>query len=1200
MSERIRLIQRVVIAISAVALGASSAQGQWHYYYFKEKRPLKLDVDRVALLRPAARLQLAAPSRAAGFSPREPSSAPESAAQFGLDENDVKPWPIKGWSLVGTTARMRTPVAVQEIVGQISNQKAADFVSPVFVGNDGGPLVVTPDILVGFKRDIDPARAEAILAELKAGTVLDRNWANMKRAYRLRSHSRNGFDVLETANRLAERPEVKFAEPDMIFTGRHALIPNDPGFPSCWGLHNTGQFGGIVDMDMDAPEAWEITTGDPSIIVVIIDTGVQQDHPDINQMPGVDTTSQSGDGGPVNACDNHGTAVAGCVSGIINNNLGTVGVAPDCVSASARTFISTLDCSGGWNAQASWTVDTLTWAESIGARVTNNSNYYGFQSSAIAQKYEDTRFAGMIHFSSANNDGIPQITYPANLPTVNAVAALDPDGTLTFFSNWGAGLAFSAPGIDVYTTDRTGSAGWTGGDYVFAWGTSFASPYSAGVAALALSVNPGLNAFDVEQVMQKSSVDLGDPGYDTTFGWGFVNANEAVLLAAPPVEPCELQELTAAGGAAGNRFPAPVSISGDVAILGAGLDDCAAGADCGSAYIFRSEGGVWAEKAKVTASDASAGARFGWSAAISGDLAVVGAYARDTVYIYRFNGTTWVEEAKLTGPGGRFGWSVSVDGNVAVIGAYFANSAYFYRFNGSTWVQEGAVSVPSSFYFGHWVSISGDLAVVGAVFESCAGGAHCGAAYIYRFNESAWVQEQKLTASDARADDNFGYSVSISGNVAAIGAHGDDCPGGGDCGAAYIYRFNGSAWVEEVKLTPSERAVADGFGLPVSISGEVILAGASGHDCQAGPDCGAAYLFRHTSNTWVEDAKIVPDDVQVGDEFGAAASISGSLAVIGAIGDDAAGPDFGSAYIFAVGGDCNRSGVPDICDIRDGTSPDNNGNGIPDECDCIPSSTPGTPTVLGEVTLGAGQNTATTGGSVKNRFISVTGGDPGRNQALRVKVVSLPATYDVWNGMDLWVSSLSEVCENGGVPGGPPCPPGGAPGLPKDTFWAAKLSCDWADALFMDWTTLDLPVHIYNEVIVPSNRTGGKDEDAVYELAFADDTCALKDALKDDASYSAVPLVVVQPKWGDVLDACNKDPCSAPQGVTNIGDVTGVLAKFQNLPGAPIKARTDLVGLPGNEGELDRVISIVDVTWDLDAFIGGKYEFAPGDPCDGS
>jgi hypothetical protein len=264
-------------------------------------------------------------------------------------------------------------------------------------------------------------------------------------------------------------------------------------------------------------------------------------------------------------------------------------------------------------------------------------------------------------------------------------------------------------------------------------------------------------------------------------------------------------------------------------------------------------------------------------------------------------------------------------------------------------------------------------------------------------------------------------------------------------------------------------------------------------------------------------------------------------------------------------------------------------------CMCSPLSRPVTPTVVNEVTLNGNQSTATVGESIKNRFISVTGGDPGKSQAVRVRVVRLPATYDVWNGTELWVDNVFEVCENSGTPGGPPCPPGGAPGLPKDTFWAATLSCDWNDALFMDWTTLDLPVHIYNEVIIPSNRADGKDEDAVYEVAFVNESCNLK----DNASYSNPPLTVIQPKWGDTLKDCAKDPCGAPQGVTNIGDVTGVLDKFRNLNGAPIKARCDLVGIPPTDGELDQNVSILDVTADLSAFVGGKYEFAITDPCDG-
>jgi hypothetical protein len=242
---------------------------------------------------------------------------------------------------------------------------------------------------------------------------------------------------------------------------------------------------------------------------------------------------------------------------------------------------------------------------------------------------------------------------------------------------------------------------------------------------------------------------------------------------------------------------------------------------------------------------------------------------------------------------------------------------------------------------------------------------------------------------------------------------------------------------------------------------------------------------------------------------------------------------------------------------------------------------PQVPTVADEVTLGAGQNTATTGESLKNRFISVMGGDAGHSQALRITFGNdLPSPYDIWNGMELWVKSINEICENGGA-SSPPCPI--EPNLPKDTFWGASTTCEASAALFTDWTQYDLPVHIFSEGLIPAGS---------YSLQFIDASCQQS----NQASYSD-PLVVIQPKWGDVLDNCGKNPCGAPQGITNIGDVTGILAKFQNLPGAPIKSRADLVGLPGNEGVVDHNISIVDVTWNLDAFIGGQYDFPPGVLC---
>lgn len=513
-------------AINAAAPDAP--QGDFHIHYFKERRALTPDAN----------------GRLAVFMREEAVDPNRPAPREFIEAERLEPMAIRGWSLVspapggpGGRGAAVDAGAMRERIEVASKDPRVEFVSPVFVDDLGGPLVVTRDLLIGFNPGVRQDQIDEIIALVDAGALVNKDWTGMPGVYRMRSQSRSGMDVLDVANQLAQMDGVAFAEPDMMFTGRGEFFPNDPGFGNCWGIHNTGQFGGVVDRDMDGPEAWDITIGDPSIKVLIIDTGMQQNHPDINQVTGADLTSEGpGDGGPVNSFDNHGTAVGGCVSATINNSLGTVGIAPGCKSASARTFIS-INSSGNWDSVSSWTVDALAFGESIGARVSNNSNYYGFTSSAIAMKYSTTRSNGMVHFSSAGNNGGTFIGYPASLSTVNAVAALQPNGTLAGFSDSGIGLDFSAPGTSVYSTDRTGSNGYGSGDYVFVQGTSFASPYTAGVAALVFSKNSIQTAAEVETILQNSSFDLGSAGYDTTYGWGFVNAQAALNItpaAGPP------------------------------------------------------------------------------------------------------------------------------------------------------------------------------------------------------------------------------------------------------------------------------------------------------------------------------------------------------------------------------------------------------------------------------------------------------------------------------------------------------------------------------------------------------------------------------------------------------------------------------------------------------------------------------------------
>lgn len=337
---------------------------------------------------------------------------------------------------------------------------------------------------------------------------------------------------------LSESTEVEFVEEDQVFTAtRHEVIPNDAGFSQCWGHRNTGQSGGTVNFDMNTTNAWSITEGSPTIRIMVFETGVQQDHPDINQVAGRDFTTGATNGilggGPSNQCDNHGTAVAGCITGIINNSIGTVGVAPDCKVISAKVGTAVTPCSGSWQGQTSWTVNAINWGIANGVRVTNNSNDYGTASTAMSNAYIAARNAGVVNFASSGNSGNTTIGFPARSTGVIAVGASNRNGQKASFSSYGSKLAFVAAGQSIYTTDRTGSNGYGSGDYTTIDGTSFSSPYAAGVAALILSVNPSLSAAQVESIMQSTCRDIGTAGFDTLTGWGMLNAEAAVRAAQP-------------------------------------------------------------------------------------------------------------------------------------------------------------------------------------------------------------------------------------------------------------------------------------------------------------------------------------------------------------------------------------------------------------------------------------------------------------------------------------------------------------------------------------------------------------------------------------------------------------------------------------------------------------------------------------------
>jgi subtilisin family serine protease len=490
-----------------------------HYYYHKLKVDLTLDKTRLAV------------TFAADLSGADRLAA---AAGAGVVVTDAAATGLHRRDLLTLETALANKADAHTKVDALLQSPQIDFVTPVFVGRNDGWMAITPDVLVRFHPAHRAGAADTLAVDAPDLQTITPNFGDMDGAYRLRSDARNGFDVLRAANRLARDPRIAWAEPDFLFTGRGTLNPNDQYYFGQWAMRDD-----VYDVDLDGHLAWDTTTGDSSIKVLILETGIQMDHPDMlgKIVDGKDFTSESPgtNGGPVNNCDNHGTTVAGCIVAEINNSIGVVGIAPGCRVLSARPFITlTTFCDGRWTHQPSWTVEALAWGQAQGARISNNSNAYGVndQCSCIEDKYAETYAAGMIHFAAAGNTGDPILEYPASVPFVNSVSSTWRDGILSGFSSHGVGLDFSAPGDEIWTTDRTAPDGFVPtADYALGVsGTSYASPHAAGVAALILSQAQAFAPVEVEAIMRQTTRDLGPVGYDTEYGWGLVNANNPLVM----------------------------------------------------------------------------------------------------------------------------------------------------------------------------------------------------------------------------------------------------------------------------------------------------------------------------------------------------------------------------------------------------------------------------------------------------------------------------------------------------------------------------------------------------------------------------------------------------------------------------------------------------------------------------------------------
>jgi hypothetical protein len=387
----------------------------------------------------------------------------------------------------------------------------------------------------------------------------------------------------------------------------------------------------------------------------------------------------------------------------------------------------------------------------------------------------------------------------------------------------------------------------------------------------------------------------------------------------------ELQKLLAGDVAEGDFFGFAVAVEGNTALVGAEFDDDN-GEDAGAVYVFTRAGGVWTEQQKLTPKDGSAGDFFGFSVAMHGSIAVIGAWGDDdngsnsgSAYVFRRTAGEWTERQKLTAGDGeafdQFGQAVDVSGPAVAIGAIGTDgdgAVYVYRRIVGGWTEHQKLTDgdgAAADQFGVSVAVDGATMLIGAVLDD-DNGLNAGAAYVFTRSGGVWSEQEKLTASDGASGDGFGGDVALDGNTALVAAALDD-DNGESSGSVYAFTRSAGLWSEEQKLLAGDGAPGDQFGDGIALDGNTAVVGAF-QDDDNGAESGSAHVWFRTAGTWAEDRKLLASDGAAGDFFGRPVALDGNTAVIGAYFADHNGDASGSAYVFKVGRACLQRPCPPV------------------------------------------------------------------------------------------------------------------------------------------------------------------------------------------------------------------------------------------------------------------------------------------------
>jgi hypothetical protein len=558
-----------------------------------------------------------------------------------------------------------------------------------------------------------------------------------------------------------------------------------------------------------------------------------------------------------------------------------------------------------------------------GARITQLGDQLVYQRGMLTEWYRNTALGVEQGFT------IQAAPYGAGLLTLRLDLSTDLVGLPTAD---GRGLSFAS--VDGHMLHYDHLRAWDADGVVL--GASLL--YSPGQIVLRVNDEGAAYPITIDPVVYAEQKVFASGSANDRFGYSVATSNDMVLVGAPADDvganpdqgsayiftrggaSWKQQRLNASDGAAFNNFGYAVALSGDVALVGAPNSSIGANTNQGAAYIFTRSGTTWTQQAKLVASNGAANDQFGYSVALSGNTALVGAYHDDvganpdqgSAYVFVQSGTVWSQQIQLTASAGAaedyFGISVALSGSTALVGAYGddvgANvdqgSAYIFTRSGTTWSQQGKPLVASGGaggdFFGVSVALERDTALIGAHHDNDSRGS----AYIFTRSRASWTQQGKpLTASDGAPGDRFGYSVALSHGTALVGAPFDD----NHQGSAYVFTSSLWGWSQQAKLTASDGVAPDTFGISVAIADDTALVGASSDDIGTNVDQGSAYVFTRKETSWYQRWQLLASDGEAGDLFGHSVALQGDMALIG-VPNDTVGSNAsqGSAYFFVRSG----------------------------------------------------------------------------------------------------------------------------------------------------------------------------------------------------------------------------------------------------------------------------------------------------------